>query len=451
MCFLAKPGDCPPRATIPAHPIKTRTQAHKPAPMPMPSPSSSRHSPKTAHSWHTQTTAAKKLSTREPRWLELGIQEDKIRWGDFHSALFGDEGIIAAHEITTWTPTHVNDLLKIGNPQSFLDFHSARALGSPFKLDRITYKIDLTTGQVQFLQEETPEPDVKIQRGRIWGRVDKGGWKDITNFAMECQLRIMGRGAFGIYKVQNVSSGQSRTIIIKNSEFRKSENFAERVSEIPRLGAFSKATTSQLAELQQLVCEGSPEATNLDRVMGFYQPADEIDSDKNTHFWVFGNGIMNGTWRPCDPQGLVTIEGETFYLPAFSSIKEDPHGHEKRYERQMGFSYEPGKLGWKAWQEMIVKVYGWNGVTLIAFSAMAMYYDMILNRQGDVPLLHLVGPPGTGKNQLIESFSRIWGKSIKWMDLQTAKITPAGYAAFFEQYSNALNIVNEYNPQLGIR
>ena len=398
-----------------------------------------------AYADHRQT----EIPSRETRWVELAIIHS---WQSFHNgltdALFGEEDRpVIAHEISTWTPKHIEDMLKIHSGQAFLDFHGARALGSPFKLDRITYKIDLTSGKAEYLEEETPEPDVKIQRGRIWGRQRDGGWKDITNFAMECQLRIMGKGAFGIYKIQNVSTGQLRTVIIRNSEFRKAENFAERVSEIPRLGAFSKASTYQLAELQQLVCEGAPEATNLDRVMGFYSPSDEIDRhESDQHFWVFGNGILNGQWKSCDPQGLVTIDGETFYLPAYSNIKEDPEKHEKKYERQMGFTFEPGKLTWEDWTRRVHSVYGNHALTLTAFCTMAMYYDMILTRQGDAPLLHLVGPPGTGKNQLIESFSRIWAKSMKWMDLQTAKITPAAYASFFEQYSNALNIVNEYNP-----
>ena len=398
------------------------------------------------HADHRQTA----IPSRETRWVEQAILGGASLGKAWEQAVFfGEENDSAykAYDVSSWTRSQLHELLKLDDPQKFLGFHGVRELGSPFKLDRITYEVNPQTGKAEYLAEDTPEPDVVQKRGMVWARMRDGGLKDITNFAMECQLRIMGKGAFGIYQIQNAKTGQKRTVIIRNREFRKAEDFAERVSEIPRLGAFSKASTFHLAKLQQLICEGAPETTNLDRVMGFYRPNDEIDRrGDDTHFWVFGNGILNGTWKPTDEQGLVTVEGETFYLPAYSSIKEDPERHEKRYERQIGFTFEPGVLDLADWQQRIMDVYGENGLVGIAYSIMAMYYDLILDKQGEVPLLHLVGPPGTGKNKYIESFSRLWAKSLKWMDLQTAKITPAGYAAFFEQYANALNIVNEYNP-----
>ena len=392
------------------------------------------------------------IQSRSSRWLEdlllkhpssdlEQMLKDCIASGKAKSLLHG-------REISDHTRLQHEELFRVDNPQRFFDFHGLEALGDCFKMGRKTYQVNLQSFKVSLKDEGRPEPDVKEIDGIYYARQRGDGWKDITNFSMHCQLRIMGKGAFGIYALKNRNTGQQRKVIISNLTFRDASKFAERVAEIPRLGAFSKATSSNLAELQQLVCEGSPEAVNLKRIMGYHIMANELDeSESQNHdaFWVFGNGLLNGKFQAADTQGIVELSNQKYFLPANSVIREDPERHDKRFERQQAFEYKESDLGYSSWIRRIMDVYGDNGHKGFCFTTMALYYDLILEKMGKVPLLHLVGPPGTGKNELIDSFARLWGH-IKWMDLQTSKITPAGYAAFFEQYKNALNIVNEYNP-----
>lgn len=390
--------------------------------------------------------------TRNPRWLEdLLLKHPKADLEEMLKACIGEgsgKGFLCAEEISDHTRAQHEELLRVNDAQRFFDFHGIEALGDSFKMGRKTYTVNLQNNKVSLKDEGRPEPDVKLIDGIYYARQRGDGWKDITNFSMECKLRIMGKGAFGIYTLKNRNTNQQRKVIIDNLTFRDASKFAERVSEIPRLGAFSKATCGNLGELQQLICEGSPEAVNLKRIMGYHIMANELDESESPNteaFWVFGNGLLNGKFQAADSQGIVEVANQRYFLPANSIIREDPERHDKRFERQQAFEYKESDLSYEHWIQRVMKVYGDNGHKGFCFTTMACYYDLILEKMGKVPLLHLVGPPGTGKNELIDSMSRLWGH-IKWMDLQTSKITPAGYAAFFEQYKNALNIVNEYNP-----
>lgn len=388
-------------------------------------------------------------NTQTQRWIE-SMLVDKTGFIDSVYDLIDftepdEEENVVSVEITNHTEKKFEELLKIDTAQNFFNFHGTQ-LGEVFKLLKYTYEVDFE-GVVKQLKDDI-EPDVFLKDDRYYGR-QKGGIKAICNFRMECDLRIMGRGAFGIYTVRNADTPQTRQIIIKNEDFRNADKFSLRISEIPRLGTFSQATAPQLAALFQLICQGAPEATNLRAALGWYEANTEIDEQEaevRTAFWVFGNGILNGRWRPADEKGLVTVDGETYFLPATSTIKEDPESHGRRYERQMDFIFQESDYSWEEWVKDMLYVHLGNGHKGIAFAIMAMYYDLIMSKMAKVPLMHFEGPPGVGKDELKASLSALWGKSIKWMDLQTAKITPAGYAAFFQQYSNALNIVNEYNP-----
>lgn len=348
-------------------------------------------------------------------------------------------------EITNLTEKHFEEMFLINEPQRFFDFHGP-ALGSPFQLGKISYEVD-TYGTVSQIGEEI-EKEVFENHGRYYART-RGGYKPITNFKISCDLRIMGTGddSFGIYELKNCRTGQTRMVLIKNKDFLKGENFMTRVAGIPRGGFFANVTSGQMADLLELVCEGSDEATNLKGAMGWVKLAGEVDeeNDDTKAFWVFGNGILNGKWTPTNSKGLVQVDGETFFIPANSTIKENPSNHDKSYERQKDFCFWESDYAYEDWIRDLHKVYGINGHKAFSFAVMAMYYDLLLEKKGLVPLMHLMGPPGTGKNKLVEAIMALWGK-LKWMDLNAAKITPAGYAAFFEQYNNALNIVNEYNP-----
>ncbi|MEM6805335.1 MAG: hypothetical protein AAF696_28315, partial [Bacteroidota bacterium] len=392
------------------------------------------------------------FQTKNHRWIEdLLLTHANVDFESMLKSCIGEgkaKGFMQAREITDHTRANHEELFKVDSTQKFFDFHGVEALGDCFKMGRKTYTVNLQTNKVSLKDEGRPDPDVKEIDGIYYARQRGDGWKDITNFSMQCQLRIMGKGAFGIYSLKNRNTGQQRKVIISNLTFRDGSKFAERVSEIPRLGAFSKATSSNLGELQQLICEGAPEAVNLKRIMGYHIMANELDENESQNhdaFWVFGNGLLNGKFQPADKQGIVAVSNQKYFLPAKSIIREDPEHHDKRFERQQAFEYKESDISYNSWIERIMQVYGDNGHKGFCFTTMAFYYDLILEKMGKVPLLHLVGPPGTGKNELIDSFARLWGH-IKWMDLQTSKITPAGYAAFFEQYKNALNIVNEYNP-----
>lgn len=386
--------------------------------------------------------------TRHPRWVEHLALAGKghMLAEEIERAIEpydNDAGLLEAREISNMTRAQILRIFRADQAQTFYDFHKAQ-IGGKFRFGREIWEAD-TKGQVIKLGEEMPEPDVYGRAGRYWAK-GKDGHKDISNFEMECQLRIMGRGAFGIYKVQNVN-GQNRTVILENNLFRDASKFADRMSEIPRLNAFYKGSSPNLAELQQQICEGSEEATNLGMAMGWYQRAGELDEAQSEDgFWVFGNGVLNGRFWQTNPQGLVQLSGETYYIPALSSIQIDPEKHAKRYERQREFLYQVGALSWEGFTEQIMRVYGDNGHIGLCYSVMAMYYDIVMKEMKQAPLMHLVGPPGAGKDVFLESLKRIWAEEIKWMDLQTSKITPAGYAGFFQQYHNCLSIVNEFNP-----
>jgi len=391
---------------------------------------------------------ANEINTQSQRWVEdmlLNRVDLKTKlWNRIDHLDEDEENFIQADEITNFTQKGFEELMKIDTAQRFFDFHG-EVLGESFKLDKGTYKVNLD-GRVELLRDGI-DPDVFLKDNRYYARL-KGGYKPVTNFKLECDLRIMGKNAFGIYIVQNANTLQTRQIIIKNEDFQNAVKFSTRVSEIPKLGAFSQATSPQLAELFQLVCEGSNEATNLRTAMGWHELTSEIDEQEaevRTAFWVFGNGILNGKWRPANQKGLVYLDGDTYFIPAMSTIQEDPENHSKTYERQRGFQYHESNFPFDEWIQEIHYVHGINGHKAFAFSVMAMYYDLILQKMGKAPLMHFEGPPGAGKDELRMSIASLWG-DLKWMDLQTAKITPAGYAAFFQQYSNALNIVNEYNP-----
>lgn len=392
------------------------------------------------------------FDTRSPRWIEdLLLKAKDINLKEvFYSAIWDVESkVVGAQEITNSPGDQIKSLFKLNDAQKFFEFHGIQKLGQTFKLGKQLYEVDIHSGQVIAKDTGAPEPSVRPMWKVYCAKGRDGGWKPITNFTMKCEIKIMGRGAFGIFRIDNPGTGQTRTVLITNEEFLDAKAFSLRVSEIPNLNAYSQAASSHLSELHRLVCEGENEASNLDRAMGFHMPDDEYDliADESEGMWVFGNGILteDGVWHEIDDQGFVKLGEKKYFIPACSPIKRDAKKHKKSFEWQRKFQFKTSEMSFAKWCETMRFVYQDNAHKGIAFSIMAMYYDLILEKQGEVPMMHVMGEPQSGKSKFVDSMAALWTPHLKVLDLQARRITEAAYAAHFEQYDNVLNIVNEVN------
>lgn len=383
----------------------------------------------------------------EDLWIENIIQSIRKAGKDvkeeFVCFLNGqDSNYVAITDISYTRPEKLEKLLKIENAQDFYDYY-ADQLETAFRFKGKLFEVDIKEGAVS-LQKGQHDPDIKIENGAYYSRQRNGGWKEIANFTLECLLEVKAQESFNLYQIKSRDTGASQIAIISDRDFTERTKFICCIRRLSGLKPWFKGTTQDCLEIQALAIQQAPEAEPLDHTLGWYKPYRY--KNEKSGFFVMGNGLIDhdGQFHPVDEQGLVSHQGDIYFLPAHSNIRTADN-HKSRYERELNFSYKESEILFEEWLAHFREVHGENADAAFFFFLMALYRDIILDTYDErIPHLFLLGPKNAGKGTLQESICAPFGK-LKVLGLNEAP-TSSSYRYHFAQYRNAFSIFNECNP-----
>ena len=184
---------------------------------------------------------------------------------------------------------------------------------------------------------------------------------------------------------------------------------------------------------------------------GLYEKALEADEieilghQTDTNYYVFANGVFDGKdFYPIDEYGVVIVDEEAYYIPALSRINEDA-GAEFLHEQR--FRHIESSTNFEIWNQLMLNVYGNNGMMGIAFVIAAIFRDIIFRHTNFFPLLFLFGKPQSGKSTLRASLQHLFGEPQQDISLEGAS-SPKGFSRKLAQFRNGLISFEEYKNHI---
>lgn len=236
-----------------------------------------------------------------------------------------------------------------------------------------------------------------------------------------------------LFKITN-SDRRSEIIELKQSDLTSQAKFSERIE---GLGNYIwLGSQPQLNKLKMYLYEQTESATEITQ-LGW----------QSNGFWAFGNGIFaDGKWLEADEYGIVRMDDDNYYLPAFSKI----YAKEKKlfqFERQfVNSSYS--NISLRGYTDKLIEVFGDNAKVGICFLLATLFKDVITGITKNFPILNLFGQKGSGKSEMGHSLMAFFIKENIPLNLQNA--TDPALAEAVAQSANALVHLDEYKNTIDL-
>jgi hypothetical protein len=282
--------------------------------------------------------------------------------------------------------------------------------------------------------EEAMEYGFFEHQNRYWIRRKDDLFEPITNFTMKVLYLIMGANPKRIVEITN-TRGATRTLDFAIEDLISLEKFKGRVE---AQGNFLfEGRPNDLGKIKNKLFNNEKPSLEVGR-LGQYK-------DK---FFAFANGLYDGKrFLPIDEKGMVTHEGEHYYIPVFGSTQADDDEDLRNYRR---FIHREGNITFSEWATRMVSVYGDNGKVGIAFALFALYSDIVFEKTKGAPMLFLFGQRSSGKGTMANSLLCLFGHPQDQIMLGGAS-TVVGFMRKLGQFSNGLVWLDEYKNDIGER
>ncbi len=166
-------------------------------------------------------------------------------------------------------------------------------------------------------------------------------------------------------------------------------------------------------------------------------------------FWAWADGVttMDGEFTKTDENGLITVGGKNYLIKAFSNL----YAQDKTaYLNEKKFKHLTSETTFKDWSSLYFKVFGNNSMIAICTLITSIYSDDIFKLvHGELPILNLFGPKGTGKTQIADSLLSFFGEKQAINNL--SKVTIYGLSQTLKSFHNSICLIDEYKNVLDMR
>ena len=141
-----------------------------------------------------------------------------------------------------------------------------------------------------------------------------------------------------------------------------------------------------------------------------------------------------------------------FYLPFASSLKlsdQDESEDNYQFERMFKCPNSNANITFNQWAELMVSVYGDNGMIGIAFYIMALFRDIVFKANNSyIPMLGCFGPKQSGKSTMARSLCMMYGDCLTdGLNLESGSTATAA-GRYLASYANGIIWLNEYKNSL---
>lgn len=161
-------------------------------------------------------------------------------------------------------------------------------------------------------------------------------------------------------------------------------------------------------------------------------------------FFAWANGVSyNGQFNEIDEYGIIKVENETFFIPAYSKIYIKD---KSVYLDERNFRFIQRNITLNMWIEKFRNAFAENALLGIAFWIATLFRDAVINVAKNFPILNLFGPKGSGKSQMAMSLLFLFGKIQNAYNIHNG--TKASLAEHLQQFSNAFAWIDEYKNNI---
>jgi len=165
-------------------------------------------------------------------------------------------------------------------------------------------------------------------------------------------------------------------------------------------------------------------------------------------FWAYADGAYNGKWTEVDGMGIMRHGEKNYFSPAFSEVYSQLRQDDDIYENDRRFIYRRTEVSITQWSKQMQLVYAQNknGVYAVAFTATALFRDIIYNLYKIFPHLFLHGEKGSGKSNMGWSISNVFQNQAPAFNLHSG--TDVAFFRFLARYRNVVICYEEYSDDI---
>lgn len=166
-------------------------------------------------------------------------------------------------------------------------------------------------------------------------------------------------------------------------------------------------------------------------------------------FWAWGDGVTtpDGIFQKTDENGLIEVKGKNYLIKPFSNLYA---GDKTAYINEKKFLHLSSDITFKDWSSRYRNVFGDNAMILTCMLLTTFYSDAIFKLiHGELPMINLFGPKGTGKTFQADSLLAFFGEKQPVNNLQ--KVTIYGLSQTLKSFKNSICILDEYKNSLEMK
>ncbi len=276
--------------------------------------------------------------------------------------------------------------------------------------------------------------NVFFQDKKVYTLDNRKNITELSNFIMEPVAQIRNEElneSTYIYWIENALN-ERELISLKAEHLCRNNSFS---SLLFHYGYFVwKGTDKNLTSLFERLNENILRCTEVTRL--FWQ--------KNEEVWVWSNGIstLKNEFIPANETGIVKHQNKAFFIKAHSNlIRED--SSKLRNERHLQFKQEKVLSSFE-WSELMCQAYGEKSYAGIAFAMMSSFSDILFEENRSLPILNLIGKPGSGKNEFAGSILNLQYNTADVKPLSLANKTTSALSDRLMLVQNGMAFLDEF-------
>ena len=238
-----------------------------------------------------------------------------------------------------------------------------------------------------------------------------------------------------IFELEN-ENRVKRTIELQQADVTKLDRFKEKIE---GKGDFRFFEKQEKYELLKAYIYGKTEEAQRIPQMGWNNLGER-------GFYAFSNGIVyEGKWKPVDEYGIIRLDNENFYLPAFSKIHKR---NKTAFANERRFLHAPKReVSANEFFTLISELYGDNGIIAICYYLATLFRDIIVDTTRSFPILNIYGKKGTGKTEFALSLISLFQRDFDVSNLDSTTYYAMGdkcaevsnMLVHFDEYKNSLS------------